>query len=80
MARDGFAWVAIGLVLLGCGGGGGGDGDGGSGDGGGTGDAGQPPINQDSPLGTNLNGIADWSTELAFVDGFKMSRAWISGS
>ncbi len=86
MARDRLAGVAIGLVLLGCGGGTGGDGDGGpgddggGGDGGGGGDAGQPPVNQDSPLGTNLNGIADWSTELAFVDGFKMSRSWISGS
>lgn len=28
-------------------------------------------------LGTNLSGIADWSTQLPFIDGFKSSRAWI---
>jgi hypothetical protein len=68
------------------------EGDGGAGDGaasidatsalpdGGTADSGVPPANSDSPLGTNLNGISDWSTELAFVDAFKMSRAWISGN
>lgn len=33
-----------------------------------------------SPIGTNLTGIADWSTEWAFVDAFKASRAWISGT
>lgn len=43
-------------------------------------DAGTTPTNANSPLGTNLNGISDWSTDLAFVDGFKMSRQWISGS
>ena len=31
-------------------------------------------------LGTGLSGVADWSPELAFVDVFKTSRAWISGS
>jgi hypothetical protein len=42
-----------------------------------------PPVehpNENSTLGTNLNGIADWSTEWSFVDAFKMSREWISGS
>jgi len=29
-------------------------------------------------LGINLAGIADWNTELPFVDVFKMSRPWIS--
>lgn len=33
-----------------------------------------------SPIGTNLTGIADWSAEWTFVDAFKASRAWISGS
>ncbi len=31
-----------------------------------------------SNLGTNLNGIADWSTELPFLDAFKSSRPWIT--
>ena len=34
--------------------------------------------NARSPLAINLAGIADWSTELVFVDAFKQSRAWIS--
>lgn len=44
-------------------------------------DGGPPPdrYNETSPLGTNLNGISDWSTEWPFVDAFKVSRAWISG-
>ncbi len=29
-------------------------------------------------LGINLSGIADWNTELPFVDVFRMSRPWIS--
>ncbi|WP_239005417.1 cellulose-binding protein [Gloeothece citriformis] len=29
-------------------------------------------------IGTNLNGIADWSTQLPFIDGFKSSRPWIT--
>lgn len=33
-----------------------------------------------SPVGTNLTGITDWNTELPFVDLFKTSREWISGS
>ena len=28
-------------------------------------------------VGTNLNGIADWSTEVPFLDLFKSARAWI---
>lgn len=28
-------------------------------------------------VGTNLNGVADWSTQLPFLDAFKSSRAWI---
>ncbi|WP_293100102.1 cellulose-binding protein [Moorena sp. SIOASIH] len=31
-----------------------------------------------SNLGINLNGIADWSTELPFLDAFKSSRPWIT--
>jgi hypothetical protein len=33
-----------------------------------------------SPVGTNLTGIVDYSAEWSFVDAFKASRAWISGS
>ena len=29
-------------------------------------------------LGMNLNGPADWNTELPFVDVFRLSRPWIS--
>lgn len=29
-------------------------------------------------VGMNLNGIADWSTELPFLDAFKSSRPWIT--
>lgn len=29
-------------------------------------------------LGMNLNGPADWNTELPFVDVFRFSREWIS--
>ena len=39
-----------------------------------------PRHNETSPLGTNLSGIADWTGDWAFVDAFKMSRPWISGS
>lgn len=31
-----------------------------------------------TPIGVNLNGIADWSTELPFVDVFKTARKWDS--
>jgi hypothetical protein len=31
-----------------------------------------------SRLGMNLSGPADWSTEYAFVDVFRLSRKWIS--
>ena len=33
-----------------------------------------------SAVGTNLAGIADWSTEPPFVDLFKSSRPWFSGN
>jgi hypothetical protein len=36
--------------------------------------------NDTSPLGTNLADVADWSSEYFFVDAFKQSRPWISGS
>ncbi|WP_432800231.1 hypothetical protein [Poriferisphaera sp. WC338] len=36
--------------------------------------------NKNSPLGTNLAGITDWSTQYPFNDLFKTSRPWISGS
>ena len=29
-------------------------------------------------LGTNLNAIAEWSTEMPFIDAFKSSRQWIT--
>ncbi|HSI25011.1 MAG TPA: hypothetical protein VK952_05270, partial [Methylotenera sp.] len=29
-------------------------------------------------LGINLAGLADWNTELPFVDLFRMSREWVS--
>jgi hypothetical protein len=32
------------------------------------------------PIGTNLSGVDDWSTEFSFVDVFKQSRVWFSGS
>jgi hypothetical protein len=32
----------------------------------------------DRPVGLNLAGLADWSTELTFVDAFKTARAWVS--
>ncbi|MDV3001297.1 MAG: hypothetical protein N5P05_002903 [Chroococcopsis gigantea SAG 12.99] len=37
----------------------------------------QPPkIN----MGTNLNGISDWSTQIPFIDTFKSSRPWFQDS
>ena len=40
------------------------------------------PVNQASQnhlsLGTNLSRIADWSTEMPFLDAFKSSRQWIT--
>lgn len=30
------------------------------------------------PLGLNLAGVVDWSTDLVFVDAFRNARAWIS--
>src|SRR2546423_15070872 len=30
------------------------------------------------PLGMNLSGVVDWSSEIVFVDAFKAARAWIS--
>ncbi|MFT5056059.1 MAG: hypothetical protein ACI80H_000766, partial [Pseudoalteromonas distincta] len=29
------------------------------------------------PIGTNLSGIQDWSSEYVFVDAFKQCREWI---
>lgn len=34
--------------------------------------------NSVSPLGVNLNGIADWSTQFPFLDVFKSARKWIT--
>ena len=49
--------------------------------------AGEPKIksvgsehNARSPIGTNLNGLSDWSLEWTFVDHFKESRDWISSA
>src|SRR5262245_4977175 len=36
--------------------------------------AADPPF----PMGMNLAGIADWSSEIVFVDSFKVSRPWLS--
>jgi hypothetical protein len=33
-----------------------------------------------SPLGMNVAGLDDWSTEITFLDAFKTSRPWFSGS
>jgi hypothetical protein len=30
------------------------------------------------PLGINLSGVVDWSSEIVFVDAFKSSRPWLS--
>ncbi|MCP4641269.1 MAG: hypothetical protein GY851_12580 [bacterium] len=38
------------------------------------------PANEGSPLGTNLADVADWSGEWPFIDAFKTSRPWISGT
>jgi hypothetical protein len=35
-------------------------------------------LNARSPLGMNLTGVVDWSTEWPFVDVFKQARPWIS--
>lgn len=32
----------------------------------------------DLALGTNLSGVADWSSQLPFIDGFKSARKWIT--
>lgn len=36
------------------------------------------PPNSDSPLGTNLHTVTDWSSEYTFTDVFKASREWIT--
>jgi len=36
--------------------------------------------NDNSMLGTNLNGLNDWSPEWTFIDAFKMSREWMSST
>ncbi len=38
---------------------------------------GQPSANL-PPLGTNLAGVSDWTTEWPFVDAMKISRPWVS--
>lgn len=38
------------------------------------------PGNERSPIGTNLSQLTDYSGEWAFVDAFKQSRHWISGT
>lgn len=37
-----------------------------------------PPPPGEFAIGTNLGGLADWSTEIPFKDVFKSARAWIS--
>ncbi len=39
-----------------------------------------PRHNEKSALGTNLTRVRDWFSEYAFVDEFKRSRPWFSGS
>lgn len=36
------------------------------------------PANHASPLGTNLDGVLDWSSSYNFVDAMKQSREWIT--
>ena len=36
-----------------------------------------PVVSQERPVGINLTGIQDWSSEFVFVDAFKQSREWI---
>lgn len=36
--------------------------------------------NERSPIGTNLSGVTDWSTEIPFIDVARMSRELTSGS
>jgi hypothetical protein len=36
--------------------------------------------NANSPIGTNLTELADWSAEWPFIDAFRVSRPWVSGS
>jgi len=38
------------------------------------------PANYGSPLGTNLDGVVDYSTSYNFVDAMKQSRTWITAS
>ncbi|MEN8220861.1 MAG: hypothetical protein ABFS56_31800 [Pseudomonadota bacterium] len=38
----------------------------------------QIPDSTTAVLGTNLNGVTDWSSQLPFTDLFKMSRSWIT--
>ena len=40
--------------------------------------AARKPAAAQARLGMNLNGPADWNTELPFVDVFRLSRPWIS--
>jgi len=40
----------------------------------------KPRAQARSPIGTNLSRIDDWSPEYAFVDAFKQSRRWLSGT
>ncbi|PSB22516.1 cellulose-binding protein [filamentous cyanobacterium CCP1] len=41
-------------------------------------DAPARPLSLDAlALGTNLSGVADWSTQLPFLDAFKSARSWI---
>lgn len=38
------------------------------------------PANHASPLGTNLDGVVDYSTSYNFVDAMKQSRSWITAN
>jgi hypothetical protein len=37
-------------------------------------------LNRDSAIGTNIASAVDWNTEMPFVDLFKSSREWVSGT
>jgi len=40
----------------------------------------QPRAQAHAPLGTNVARVDDWNPEYAFVDAFRQSRPWISGT
>src|SRR4051812_30107513 len=39
---------------------------------------GRQPTPKAPPLGLNLAGVSDWSSEIVFVDAFRAARPWVS--